>query len=339
MSFTSLIVIIVLYITYKIMEITIKATISLWKAILSPFNGTKKSRIERKCDKYFESNGFIQLKKSHSGFIEDMNDLSDHIEELKKTSEYFSKAYYGVSEYNGGNNNYNYRHPNQNDIECSSSTYDCSLSVLNNARVQPFKYVCKYFNIDKSERTLNVLQDILNAYLSIEDAKQILINKKEILMNEIERFVPEIVKKNQRNRIEKELGLPSISFEEIYIHRFIFRYTSAGGNSEQTKIIELTTDTLEDFISYISENMGNKGNMVYQHPLMTRTLRAKIKQRDDFTCKICKNSILNEPNLLLEINHIIPPSKGGTYSEDNLQTLCWKCNRIKKNKIFSEGRI
>ncbi len=34
-------------------------------------------------------------------------------------------------------------------------------------------------------------------------------------------------------------------------------------------------------------------------------------------------------NLLLEIDHIIPVSKHGCTVENNLQTLCWKCNREK----------
>ena len=35
----------------------------------------------------------------------------------------------------------------------------------------------------------------------------------------------------------------------------------------------------------------------------------------------------------LEIDHIIPVSKGGKTTPDNLQVLCSKCNRRKSNKI------
>ena len=67
---------------------------------------------------------------------------------------------------------------------------------------------------------------------------------------------------------------------------------------------------------------------------MTKKLRELIKTRDNFTCCNCGNSIQYEPNLLLEIDHIIPVSKGGTTTEENLQTLCWKCNRAKSNKLL-----
>ena len=69
---------------------------------------------------------------------------------------------------------------------------------------------------------------------------------------------------------------------------------------------------------------------------MTNKLRERIKTRDDYTCRNCHNSINKEPNLLLEIDHIIPVSKGGYTVEENLQTLCWKCNRAKSNKLLNE---
>lgn len=67
---------------------------------------------------------------------------------------------------------------------------------------------------------------------------------------------------------------------------------------------------------------------------MTKKLRDHIKKRDNYTCCICGNSIHNEPNLLLEIDHIVPVAKGGLTEENNLQTLCWKCNRSKGTKII-----
>ena len=44
-------------------------------------------------------------------------------------------------------------------------------------------------------------------------------------------------------------------------------------------------------------------------------------------------------NLLLEVDHIIPIIKGGLTKEDNLQTLCWKCNRSKGAKIVNPQHI
>ena len=65
---------------------------------------------------------------------------------------------------------------------------------------------------------------------------------------------------------------------------------------------------------------------------MTSKLREKIKRRDNYTCQICGISTRDEPHLLLEIDHIVPLAKNGLTTEDNLQTLCWKCNRSKGAK-------
>ena len=71
-----------------------------------------------------------------------------------------------------------------------------------------------------------------------------------------------------------------------------------------------------------------------QRALMTSKLRLLIKERDNYTCQICKLSTDDEPHLLLEIDHKIPLSKGGLTTESNLQTLCWKCNRSKGSKVL-----
>lgn len=63
-----------------------------------------------------------------------------------------------------------------------------------------------------------------------------------------------------------------------------------------------------------------------------KTLRPQILARDNYTCQKCGLSIYDEPNLLLEVDHIVPISKWGQSTPENLQTLCWKCNRSKGNR-------
>lgn len=59
-----------------------------------------------------------------------------------------------------------------------------------------------------------------------------------------------------------------------------------------------------------------------QRSKMTPKFREQIKKRDNYTCQKCGISIYDEPHLLLEVDHIIPISKGGLSKEDNLVTLC-----------------
>ena len=51
------------------------------------------------------------------------------------------------------------------------------------------------------------------------------------------------------------------------------------------------------------------------------------------TCRYCAVSLADEPHLLLEVDHIVPLSRGGLSTPENLQTLCWRCNRSKSNKM------
>lgn len=61
-----------------------------------------------------------------------------------------------------------------------------------------------------------------------------------------------------------------------------------------------------------------------------KKLRQKIFERDNFTCVYCGAREYEEP---LEIDHVIPISKGGTNNINNLVTSCRTCNRIKHSDI------
>lgn len=56
----------------------------------------------------------------------------------------------------------------------------------------------------------------------------------------------------------------------------------------------------------------------------SKRLRVLVLQRDNFKCRTCGRSS-NE--VVLEIGHIVPVSKGGKTILDNLITQCLDCNR------------
>ena len=58
--------------------------------------------------------------------------------------------------------------------------------------------------------------------------------------------------------------------------------------------------------------------------------RYKILKRDRFQCVLCGNS---GEKARLEIDHIIPESRDGSDDEENLQTLCFMCNRGKRDSL------
>lgn len=69
-----------------------------------------------------------------------------------------------------------------------------------------------------------------------------------------------------------------------------------------------------------------------------RTPSAKLKklifERDNATCQQCGTNKEKEPGVKLVIDHIIPYSKGGETTYENLQILCRKCNIEKRNKVL-----
>ena len=56
------------------------------------------------------------------------------------------------------------------------------------------------------------------------------------------------------------------------------------------------------------------------------SVRVDVLSRDGYKCVFCGR---NAKEVTLEIDHIIPFSRGGSNESDNLQTLCFDCNRGK----------
>ena len=59
---------------------------------------------------------------------------------------------------------------------------------------------------------------------------------------------------------------------------------------------------------------------------LTKKVRFEVFKRDGFKCVYCGQT---PPNVLLEADHVIPVSKGGTNHIDNLVCSCYDCNRGK----------
>jgi len=55
-------------------------------------------------------------------------------------------------------------------------------------------------------------------------------------------------------------------------------------------------------------------------------LRLNVLNRDNFRCVYCGRSPATDIGVVLHIDHIVPFSKGGKTTLNNLQTLCSKCN-------------
>ena len=65
--------------------------------------------------------------------------------------------------------------------------------------------------------------------------------------------------------------------------------------------------------------------------MASRKVRFTVFNRDGFKCQYCGRT---PPAVVLELDHIIPKSKGGLESIDNYITACFDCNRGKGKHIL-----
>lgn len=66
---------------------------------------------------------------------------------------------------------------------------------------------------------------------------------------------------------------------------------------------------------------------------LSKSVRFEVFKRDSFKCQYCGKSA---PDVVLEVDHIIPVSKGGDNDISNLITACFDCNRGKIDKKLTD---
>ena len=190
----------------------------------------------------------------------------------------------------------------------------------------------KYFGIKADQTTLADVQRVANHIARLEEAVGNVQGREADIAAKIN--PPAFIMKYYAQEFWDQVGVHLSPIRVPYPH-YKFQYTSAGGNSSQQTPIQLNTPTLEALSATLVEKIRWAKSAAGQRALMTARLRSQIKQRDRHTCLKCGASLAVEPHLLLEVDHIMPVSKGGLSVPENLQTLCWRCNRSKGAKILA----
>lgn len=67
-----------------------------------------------------------------------------------------------------------------------------------------------------------------------------------------------------------------------------------------------------------------------------RFSRSHIFIRDQFTCQYCRKEF---PRTKLNLDHVMPRSRGGKTSWENVVTSCISCNRVKANRTPQEAEM
>ena len=113
-------------------------------------------------------------------------------------------------------------------------------------------------------------------------------------------------------------------------------------NSKLNPLQKLVRGAIREYINEVNQSKGKaskaKNNLKKStaKPKKSRyissTVRFAILNRDNYRCLACG---ANAKETKLQIDHIIPISKGGSNNIENLQTLCIDCNRGKSDKLWN----
>ena len=115
---------------------------------------------------------------------------------------------------------------------------------------------------------------------------------------------------------------------QLQSNNFVTRYEVDGVRFIQIEnFVKHQDPHYREKASEIPPKPGSSNEIVATN--VTRSQRARILERDGYKCQQCGSE--DQPC----IDHIIPVSRGGDSSDDNLQVLCLPCNTKKGNKVDS----
>lgn len=282
---------------------------------------------------YYESSSFTKLKETCEVLMSTQRDFNEYIiEKVDSVSKLFGTRVVRNETIN--DDEYQYIRPYKKTI--TPFTAEVSSTVFASAENNPLEYIIKNFYPNKKiyPEQIKNLHLLIEELETLKDAKRI-IDDYKLEYQQYMDDVPSYVLENDEDGFYSRLGFANIN-ENVLTVEYKFAYTSGGGMAKRTFTVPMTEDTIIELIRALESKLTISAFTKEQRALMTKKMREAIKVRDNFTCCTCGNSTHTEPNLLLEIDHIIPVSKGGYTVEDNLQTLCWKCNRAKSNKLINQ---
>lgn len=283
--------------------------------------------------KYYTSAEFLKIKETCEVLMSSQREFNQYIQEkVESISQLFGTRV--VRNETLIEDEYNYIRPYKKTI--TPFTAEVSAAVFASAENNPLEYVIKNFYSNKSlyPEQIQKLHLLIGELATLKEAKQIIDNYKKEYQQYIKN-VPNYVMADDEAGFYSRLGFANIDESALTVE-YEFSYTSGGGMAKRTFKVPMTEETIVELIKALEDKLTLTAFTKEQRMLMTNKLREYIKKRDNYTCCNCGNSVHAEPNLLLEIDHIIPVSKGGCTVENNLQTLCWKCNRTKSNKMLME---
>jgi len=307
-----------------------------WDIIYKIISGTDKDvkAITEKNNQileYYSSEDFATIKSTCDTLMNTQREFNEYIDEkVRSISELFGTSV--VRNETTNEDEFNYIHPYKKSI--TPFTAEVSAAVFASAENNPLDYIVKTFYPIKERypEQIRKLQLLIEELETLKEARLIIEHYKKDIQQYLDN-VPPFIMENDEDGFYSRLGFATINENTLTVE-YKFVYTSNSGRAQRFFTVPMTEDTIVKLIEMLESKLTISAFTREQRSLMTSSLRQKIKERDNYTCQSCGNSTHIEPNLLLEIDHVIPVSKGGYTTEENLQTLCWKCNRSKGAKTL-----
>lgn len=206
----------------------------------------------------------------------------------------------------------------------------------------PFSYPYFTYTFDVSGKRSPQIDDLLDTFLISNGYKDIQEHQRKIekwKQESCQRIEQSILKKHRRRQYKR--ALDDGKAYVFYMVRSQTRYRQKHYVRSSYKV-KVKTNSFAYNYEYIQNRYNELKSINFectlrayhsknQRKLATRELREKIMQRDSYTCQICGKYMPDE--IGLQIDHIIPVSKGGKTVESNLRVLCSKCNSSKSDKV------
>lgn len=137
-------------------------------------------------------------------------------------------------------------------------------------------------------------------------------------------------------KVEKEL------FEDLTLKPkndpelvVVFSYTSPAGRNHYEDETAYSFYQIKRMVKEATllkaKRKTRSATIQRERSLMTDSLRYDVLRRDGFRCVLCGSAASD--GVKLEVDHIVPVSKGGRTELSNLRTLCDRCNRGKSDKM------
>jgi 5-methylcytosine-specific restriction endonuclease McrA len=195
--------------------------------------------------------------------------------------------------------------------------YLMSAEIRNN--IEKFSSYISKIKENRNNRIIyiNKIKDIISKPTEFE------IEKPKILQNEY---------LYRENKLIRKSVLEPIVQCTFCVYMY---YSSSKGQVNLSKSDCFSFDDLVASYESVSRTILDKSTYskiaLVERGEISDSLRYDILNRDNFKCVICGAS--SREGARLHVDHIIPVSKGGKSSPDNLRTLCERCNIGKSNKL------